>query len=463
MSQPYVQQRQTSISYQDYETGEVVDFVPTTTIDDLTDSGKKSPVIFVTFTSLAPMFQSIKFLKKEGTFRQTKDLATGFQGLREVQETALLKLRDRFVREKQERFLVLLPTGAGKTTIMALAPFMVGASSVLVVVPNLTLLQQTLTEFNKYFGTIELKAPKGSVSTHRFSHVFGKLAKVKLDIQLLVDSKSYTPRHVTITNAQHMIRTTKTKGTKLTPGQQRQQQQQKKTKSTGLPLYDRAAKYLKACQPDLIIFDEGHHSVADGWKLIWEAASAAASPDKTCKMLVVTATAMRANQKLSYITTYGLKTSDNVFVLTRDEARAAGYIKPTKYEPVDRDGLAFGTAAWRAKIMTAAIMKLRDIRASCPDLPWRILAHVDTINEAKALVHEVNQLSLDNNWKLHAAPITGPGKGIPANAKANDATKDRFACNAAFQVDNGGGELHTVEGPRVDVGTYVSVPGLATT
>jgi hypothetical protein len=429
--QPYVRHRVYSVKYYDHDRKGPASFTASTDADDLTDdNGGALPIIFVTIETLPPTFQSEKFLRN-GAFRQTKDGASLPLGLRAVQENALLRLRDRLVHKKQQRFLVLLPTGVGKTTIMALAPFMVEARSVLVVVPSLILRDQTKAKFENYFGiAADMKTPQGG-ARRRFRHIFGRLAATKVDILLLSETTAHQHRDVTITNSQHMIQCKKTSGKKLS---------------------GRAKEYLDEHRPDLVIFDEGHHSVADSWKLIWAAAVAA---NETCKMVVVTATAMRANQQLSYTTTYGLKTSDNVYVSTRSEARAAGYIKPTLYEAVDRDGLAFNTPEWRAMIMTAAIEKLRSVRESCPGFPWRILAHVPNIVQAKALALEVNQLSHTKGWNLRAEAITGQATGARANASAIAALKDAFACDASLQVDDDGSEPRKVKGPLVDIGTYV--------
>jgi len=122
------------------------------------------------FTSSKKKFSAAVFFNADkGTLKGLKDDKFS---LRIPQEQALLKVKRVLVPAAPgSRFMVILPTGFGKTAVQAILPFMMEANNVLVILPNLTINKQVLHKLSVLALVLSSSpAPQSSSSFYpRFS------------------------------------------------------------------------------------------------------------------------------------------------------------------------------------------------------------------------------------------------------------------------------------------------------
>ena len=184
-------------------------------------------------------------------FQTTNARIVGNEQLRTPQEEAYIALRDYFEEQRATQLpaIVVLPTGCGKSGLIACAPFGIAEGRVLVVAPNLTI-KDGLAE-----GTFS-----GTDNFYHFCDVLPSDARLPRVVALergRVNEEDCRRADVIVTNVQQM--------------------------QGWLPLFP--SDFF-----DLIVVDEAHHAPADSWQNINEA-----FPD--AKKFYLTATPFRSDEQ----------------------------------------------------------------------------------------------------------------------------------------------------------------------
>jgi superfamily II DNA or RNA helicase len=206
-------------------------------------------------------------------FQETDARIVGNEQLRVPQEEGYVALRDYFAGDGPAALpaLVTLPTGCGKSGLIACAPFGVAEGRVLVVAPNLTI-KDGLAE-----GTFS-----GTDTFYHFCDVLPADARLPRVVALergRVNEEDCRRADVIVTNVQQM--------------------------QGWLPLFP--SDFF-----DLVIVDEAHHAPADSWQNVNRA-----FPD--AKKLYLTATPFRSDEKPIR--------AEPVYSYRLADAIAAGYVK----------------------------------------------------------------------------------------------------------------------------------------
>ena len=207
-------------------------------------------------------------------FQETNARIVGNEQLREPQEEGYVALRDAFADWSEGDALpaiAVLPTGCGKSGLIACAPFGIAEGRVLVVTPNLTikegLAEGTLSAPNSFYDFCDVLPP----DVHRPRIVTLERGRVNEEDCLRAD--------VIVTNVQQM--------------------------QGWLPLFP--SDFF-----DLIIVDEAHHAPAESWQNVNRA-----FPD--AKKIYLTATPFRGDNKSIR--------AEHVYTYRLADAIAAGYVK----------------------------------------------------------------------------------------------------------------------------------------
>lgn len=206
-------------------------------------------------------------------FQETDARIVGNDQLRTPQAEGYLAVRDYFAQADDASLpaLVTLPTGCGKSGLIACAPFGIAKGRVLVVAPNLTikdgLAEGTFSGTDHFYQLCDILPPDA------------RLPRVVALERGRVNEEDCRRADVIVTNVQQM--------------------------QGWLPLFP--SDFF-----DLIVVDEAHHAPADSWQNINEA-----FPD--AKKLYLTATPFRSDEqpiRATPVYRYGLA-----------DAIAAGYVK----------------------------------------------------------------------------------------------------------------------------------------
>ena len=203
--------------------------------------------------------------------------------LRNPQIEALLKMRDTLRSTAGKNFLVVLPTGVGKTLLIALAPFALDVSQkVLVLTPTVWLKHQIK-------GKLEETYDKNA-------HPIGFTGKVEARVGEY-DGRSLedTRLDVIVANVQQFVR--------------------------GDSVEERARDHLAQIKIDLVLIDEGHHSAASTWQLIQNEVM---EKNPEAKFVFFTATPKRTDG-----VNFGITNKDQYYLCKRTDAQNAKYIKKT--------------------------------------------------------------------------------------------------------------------------------------
>ena len=295
---------------------------------------------------------------------------------RAPQKAALFKLRKVLLPAVPgSRFMMIMPTGCGKTLVMAMAPFMLDATKVLYILPSLTLRGQVAEELREAFST---------------SHALGRTADSRATVQMYETGGEFSIKaDVVVTNIQSLVHTEKKKkaGSDVAddaaglPPLLAQQQTSASEGSQVAPygqLTDGGRRLVEIVKPDLVIIDEGHHFPASSWETF---SHHAVDANKDCKFILLTATPQRGDGA-----TYNLpKTIDaeNAFfyLYTRKEAIAAKYIKQIRYKAIEptfkypERPTRYDEEDYIFSIIDPAVTELLGLRKSCDWQPLRMLVN----------------------------------------------------------------------------------------
>ena len=184
-------------------------------------------------------------------FQETDARIVGNDQLRTPQEEGYLALRDYFETNRATRLpaIVVLPTGCGKSGLIACAPFGIAAGRVLVVAPNLTikdgLAEGTFSGTDNFYHLCDVLPPEA------------RLPRVVALERGRVNEEDCRRADVIVTNVQQM--------------------------QGWLPLFP--SDFF-----DLIVVDEAHHAPADSWQNINRAFPGA-------KKIYCTATPFRSDEQ----------------------------------------------------------------------------------------------------------------------------------------------------------------------
>ncbi len=188
-------------------------------------------------------------------FHYSKPNIAENEQLREPQKDGYLRLYKHFVIDNQtDPAIVILPTGVGKTGLMAIAPFQIARGRVLIITPQLTIKETLIRELDS--------------DRHDNFYLRTKIFDTKNDLPTIIEFDKTLPiqvlssAHLTIINIQKL--------------------QDRLERS---PL-----NFLPSDFYDMIIIDEAHHSAANTWISTCEHFSNA-------KVIKVTATPIRSDGK----------------------------------------------------------------------------------------------------------------------------------------------------------------------
>ena len=190
------------------------------------------------------------------------------------------------VAEANRRVLCNACTGSGKSGLIAMAPFAGAHSRVLVVVPNLTLLDQMKS-------TLEDTEDQSSAFLSSRGCLAGKPMPRTFILNSSVRMEDILPQvrkaNVVITNIQCI------QSTKSPTGSKRNADDPAEKPRPRLDLLKNQAEADGKPLFDLIVFDEAHHMIkAWTWKHTWESLG---EPWPQVKMLATTATPFNSNEQ----------------------------------------------------------------------------------------------------------------------------------------------------------------------
>lgn len=195
-------------------------------------------------------------MTRENSFMSHKAFITNNPNLRKPQLGGYLRLYNHFItEEKSTPAVVVLPTGVGKTGLMAIAPYDISNGKVLIIAPQLTIKDTLIKELDPY------NPSNFWYKTNIFDDVE--------DMPVLVefDGKNTTKdildmSDIVVTNIHKL---------------------QERLNSSPL-------NFLPTDYFDMIIIDEAHHSVAESW-------IATTNHFLKAKVIKVTATPLRTDKK----------------------------------------------------------------------------------------------------------------------------------------------------------------------
>jgi len=328
--------------------------------------------------------------------------------LREPQREAFAAIRGHFAREITHREAgIVLPVGCGKSGLITLAPFAVRAQRVLVIAPGLRIARQLLEDFN----------PANPGAFYRKCAVLsGPAYPEPAEIRGTSTNRSdLDAADVVVTNIQQLQR----------------------GGSDNRWLADLPADYF-----DLILFDEGHHNVAESWDTLRQKFPAA-------QIISVSATPTRADGRLM--------SGEIVYTYPIYRAVQQGFVKhikglvlnPASLRYVRRDDgreievdldevrrLGEVDASFRrsivssketlATIVDASITELRRLRETTSEKRLKVIASALNMEHCKQIVAAYRERGLRADY-IHSRE----------NSKANDgvlAKLDRHELDVIVQV-----------------------------
>ena len=371
-------------------------------VDNDTDSGDLTgvPSFKARFKSPKKVFSASAFLGDE-RFKKFQKTELPFEKLHVPQEQALLEIRKVLGSARGgARFMCILPTGVGKTVVMALAPFMLESTKVLYIMPDTTLTAQALGSISECFSD---------------RHPLGRTGEVRAEKHLFVASGSadFSADYI-VTNIQALVKGGKKK-------EAEQPDEAPDAVSSSATDVTAAAKIMLARhKPDLVVIDEGHHFPASSWDLF---SAAALQSNQECKFLLLTATPQRGDGM-----SYGLQGPTFFYRFSRKDAIADKYIKNINSIPVE---VSFQKPTCRERyvereyvksVITPAVQKLKDLRNSCNGVKLRMLVNARTNEHATKTAKLINEFSDEHKWGLFAKAVTG------AQKDDNQSTLAGFKC-----------------------------------
>ena len=353
----------------------------------------------ISYNRAPKIFDERAFFKEDGSMKSIhrRENEADFQGLRFPQKESLIKLRQTMRSTEESRFLVVMPTGVGKTVVMALAPFALNVSNkVLILTPTVLLKEQIARGIRKIYN----KTTRDNLKAHPIGRTGGVEAVVtEYDGRSLGDGRC----DIVVANVQQFA----------------------KEKNE---LYQRAKDHLSQIKIDVVLLDEGHHSAASSWQAVQEEISER-NPD--AKFVFVTATPRRTDGLQ-----YGITDTSQLYLCKRRDAQTDKYIKETKLHPIplsqdlverstnkrDKHEL-YSNQRYIKQIMEPAVKELLELRKTCRGAPLRMLVFARTNVNGKNLAEEINKLSMKNKWGLHAEDVKG------SQREDTRSVHERFSCS----------------------------------
>lgn len=291
------------------------------------------------------------------------------------------------------RFLINLPTGVGKTLVMALAPFLMDANKVLIVVPNLTILSQVQKKLSEFYNR---------------EHPVAKTGDVRVTVQRFNNGHAPEKCDVIVANIQALVDRKQDEKEKAEPAVEADAQDTDAEAGIAITVKQNAKILLNDHKPDFVLVDEGHHNPANSWEVL---SKEVLETNQNCKFLLLTATPQRGDGR-----TYALNNDQFYYMYTRQEAINNKYIKETTYVKVDFDFeqpkklSRYEDRAYMRAILHPAAKQLLQLRKSCNNEPIRMLVTARTNKAASTVATYFNELSEQERWGLSAVAITGETK-----------------------------------------------------
>ena len=295
------------------------------------------------------IFHERAFFKEDDSIKSIRKTGdeVDFPGLRFPQEQSLIKLRGAMRRTEESRFLIVMPTGVGKTVVMSLVPFALNVSNkVLILTPTVMLREQIARGIEGMYR----KTSRDNLKAHPIGRTGGiEAIVIEWDGRCLGDRRC----DIIVANVQQLA----------------------KEKNE---LHQKAKDNLSQIKIDLVIVDEGHHSAANSWQAV-QAEIAERNPD--AKFVFVTATPQRTDGLQ-----YGITSTTQLYLCKRRFAQSERYIKETKLHPItlsedlldrsinvrDRKEL-YSNPRYIRQIIEPAVKELLELRRTCQGAPLRML------------------------------------------------------------------------------------------
>ncbi|MBZ9534535.1 DEAD/DEAH box helicase family protein [Bacillus firmus] len=282
--------------------------------------------------------------------------------LREPQIEAYIKVREYFNENPNGEALVVLPTGTGKSGLIAIAPFGVSNSRVLVITPGLVTKQSVVKtlhpmEENFWLNRNIIFDPMDMPVVEEYESDMLESSLKKCNFVIANVHKLYQERENSLLNR------------------------------------------VPHDFFDMIIIDEAHHSVADTWKNALDYFSKA-------KKLHVTGTPYRGDNKelpgeeihntplsevmaLKYVKWLRKKTVNNPNIYFTVPGESERFTKEQVLQLKEREWLEKSVALSKEcslDVIAESINQLNDIKKYSPTVPHKILAVASSINHAQDLV-----------------------------------------------------------------------------
>ena len=391
------------VQYLDQEEDKFMRLEPTTEEEDLvitTKRGKRKAEIRLIYNKAPKTFDESAFFKDDGSMRSIHKMENEveFSHLRVPQEDSLKKMRQTMRYTSVSQFLVVMPTGVGKTAVMALAPFALNVNDkVLILAPTVWLKEQIAKDITMMYN----KKQKGKDK----AHPIGRTGDVEAEVW------AYDGRDRGLDRSDIIVANV---------------QQLAMDKDNLRP---NALRLIRDLAIDLCIVDEGHHSAAKSWQLVQ---TAIVERNPLCKFLFVTATPLRTDG-----IHYGITDESQLYLCERRFAQREKYIKDTHRHPIElSDDLKrmsgtirrdkkrlYSDPNYIKEIIEPAVRELKALRETCGDFPLRMLVFARTNENGKDLAKQINKLSDENNWRLFAEEVRGSQREITQRSH------DRFSCS----------------------------------
>ena len=401
--------RSFDLSYWDLDCKTYIEVEDDTVPEDVGDNLK----FCLTFDSIEATFHHTRFLNlarsKLKEFKLPPGVQHPFTKLRFPQEAALLHMQKVMPdAEPGTRFMVVLPTGCGKTFITALVPYMLDATKVLIILPTKQLSRQIFTELTKVYSERHAIGFTGckQYAQPKLLHIKDKEYILGPDINIVVTHIQFLAKGERSKNKAQVHDDDAEEEEKASDEVESEEPNTADKKQ----LHPDALALFQKFKPDLVNVDEAHHDEAASWRGV---RAATFEHNNQCKYILQTATPLRGDGRkygLRNDTTEGM---EHYYIYPRKDAEIDKYIKKTIFHPVQVSfgdkckGRCYEDQTYCDIMITAAVETLRVQRDSCDGVPFRMLVTTRRKQDAESGAERFNELSSAHGWKLHAAHING--------------------------------------------------------
>lgn len=241
-------------------------------------------------------------------FKNTFAHIEGNPNLREPQIQGYLRVKEYFETESSRKpALVTLPTGVGKTGLMAILPYGIAENRVLIVTPNRTI-RSTVTD------SLDPRYEHNFWWNRRVINIPSKLPEV---IEYEGDPRTLEQAKIVITNIHRL-----------------------QSHNTSSLLQKVPRDFF-----DMVIIDEAHHSPAPSWVEVEEYFSSA-------KIVKITGTPFRSDRREIY--------AEEVYSYPLSRAMIKGYVKQLVKMEYIPDELTFRVEGYEEDLSLEEVLKLKD-------------------------------------------------------------------------------------------------------